>query len=114
MASSTPQRIALHAVLRDGQVSAYREKHVRVPDELAALFTEVGIHEWDIWRSGHDVFHLVVCDDFDDAMTRIAASPANDRWMGHIGIHIDRFEGADGEGLTPSEELWSLSAQLAE
>lgn len=111
MSNNKPQRVALHAVLRDGHVDAYRENHARVPDELAQLFTEVGIHEWDIWRSGHDVFHLVVCDDFDDAMARVAASPINDKWMAHIGIHIDRFEGADGEGLTPSEPLWSLSVQ---
>lgn len=113
MSNSTPQRVALHAVLGDGQVDVYREKHARVPDELAQLFTEVGIHEWDIWRSGQHVFHLVVCDDFEDAMVRIAASPINDTWMDYIGIHIDRFEGADGEGLTPSEPIWSLSVQKA-
>lgn len=111
MPRNTPQRVALHAVLRDGQVGVYREKHARVPDELAQLFSDAGIHEWDMWRSGRHVFHLVVCDNFEDAMARISASPINDRWMDYIGIHIDRFEGADSEGLTPSEPIWSLSAQ---
>lgn len=111
MTNQPTQRVALHAVLRDGHIDAYRRDHTRVPDELARLFREVGIHEWDIWRSGHDVFHIVVSDDFDAALARIAASPVNDKWMEHIGVHIDRFEGADGEGLTPLESLWSLKDQ---
>jgi len=111
-AKSTPQRVALHSVLHAGHIDSYRKDHARIPDDLAAAFQEVGIYEWEIWRSGLHIFHLVTCDDFDAAMRALEPHPANIKWMASIGVHIDRFEGPDGEGLIPSEPLWTLKEQL--
>ena len=111
-AKSKPQRVALHSVLRAGHIDGYRQDHARVPDDLAEAYQQVGIYEWEIWRSGLHIFHLVTCDDFDAAMKALETHPANDAWMASIGVHIDRFEGPDGEGLIPSEPLWTLMGQL--
>lgn len=111
-AKSIPQRVALHSVLRAGHIDSYRKDHARVPDDLAAAFQQVGIYEWEIWRSGLHIFHLVTCDDFDAAMKALEPHPANIKWMASIGVHIARFEGPDGEGLIPSEPLWTLGGQF--
>lgn len=113
VSTSPPQRIALHAVLAEGHIDEYREGHRRIPDELLGEFLELGIHEWEIWRSGRDVFHLVVCDDFDRVLAGLTNSKVHDAWLAYIGVHIERFEGPDGEGLVPSEVLWTLQGQVA-
>lgn len=105
-------RIALHSVLHDGAEAGYDHEHERIPDDLVASFARVGIHDWIIWRSGRDLFHLVECDDFDAAMAALADDPANRRWQAHIGRFVDRFESqvADGEPH-PIALVWELRRQ---
>ncbi|PSL06841.1 L-rhamnose mutarotase [Haloactinopolyspora alba] len=105
-------RVALHSVLHPGSESGYVENHQRIPDDLAASFARVGIHEWTIWRSGRDLFHLVECDDFDAAMSALADDPANARWQAHIGRFVDGFVSAAGDGEPrPIERVWDLGEQ---
>lgn len=105
-------RYALHSVIADGSIDDYRTQHVRIPDDLQALFTEVGIREWTIWRSGYRLFHLVECDDFAASMAAIDEHPANVRWQKTIGPFVDEFYQADGTpGFTPIEEVWDLTQQ---
>lgn len=107
-------RIALHSVLHDGAAADYRAQHARVPDELAALFDRAGIHDWTIWRSGNDLFHLVDCDDWDQAMRVVKSDPVDARWQAHIGRFVAGFRDADGaDGYLPLPPVWSLAAQLA-
>lgn len=108
------QRVALHSVVREGAEVGYDEAHATVPDELLASFARVGIHDWTIWRSGRDLFHVVDCDDFVAAMTALDSDPANDRWQGFIGPFVDHFvttvAGPAGM-LVP--EVWRLTVQRA-
>lgn len=107
-------RIALHSVIAEGAIDDYRTHHARIPDGLRELFGEAGIHDWTIWRSGRNLFHLVECDDFDAAMRAVNASPANDAWQADIGRFVAAFHGPDGEdGFLPIEQVWALSAQRA-
>jgi len=105
-------RIALHSVLRDGHEAAYDAAHAAIPDELAASFARLGIHDWTIWRSGRHLFHLVDCDDFAAAMAALEDDPANQRWQSFITRHVDHFEqlgtGVDGQELPL---VWELSQQ---
>jgi len=106
-------RIALHSILVAGAVDDYRTEHARVPDELAALFERAGIHDWTIWRSGDRLFHLVDCDDWDQAMQVVKGDPADDRWQAHIGRFVTGFRGPDGEdAYAPLDEVWSLARQV--
>ena len=50
-----------------------------------------GIPDWRIWRSGHDLFHLVECDDFETAMRSLESEPANRHWQAVIGDYVDHF-----------------------
>ncbi|WP_348789979.1 L-rhamnose mutarotase [Leifsonia sp. NPDC080035] len=107
-------RVALHSVLREGHELAYEEAHVVIPDDLVAAFARVGIHDWTIWRSGRDLFHLVECDDFAAAMRALADDPADQRWQAFIGRHVDHFEGADdGEEGRILGRVWDLAGQRA-
>jgi L-rhamnose mutarotase len=105
-------RVALHSVLREGHEAAYEEAHVVIPDGLATSFARLGIHDWTIWRSGRDLFHLVECDDFAAAMRALDDDPANQRWQAFINRHVDHFvtsaEGPEGMVLG---RVWRLEEQ---
>lgn len=104
--------VALHSEIRAGAVDGYRAAHLTIPAELVASFDRFGIHDWTIWRSGHRLFHLVDCDDFDAALASLDDDPANARWQLDIGRYVELFRGADGEeGFSPLEQVWALSAQ---
>lgn len=107
-------RIALHSTLRPGAAAAYLREHAKVPDELRALFDRAGIRDWTIWRSGDRLFHLVECEDFEEAMRVIRADEADQRWQENIGRFIDGFLGPDGvAGYAPLDQVWRLEEQRA-
>ncbi|MFF9563688.1 L-rhamnose mutarotase [Leifsonia sp. NPDC014704] len=105
-------RVALHSIIRDGHEAAYDAAHSAIPDDLVASFERVGIHDWQIWRSGRDLFHLVDCDDFAAAMRALDDDPANQRWQESINRHVDHFatSGPGAEGMV-LPQVWSLAAQ---
>ncbi len=104
-------RIALHSVLREGAERDYEDAHSRIPDDLAASFARVGIHDWTIWRSGRNLFHLVECDDFAAAMAALDDDPANLRWQTRIGRFVDHFETFPPGGSLETPQVWRLSQQ---
>ncbi len=87
-----PAVVALHSVLRAGREDAYDEAHARIPDDLLEAHLRAGIHDWRIWRSGRDVFHLVECDDLAAAFRQLEHDPANERWQAFIGDYVDHLE----------------------
>lgn len=105
-------RVALHSEIRDGAVASYVERHQAIPPDLVAAFQRLGIHDWVIWRSGHRLFHLVDCDDWDRAMAALRDEPADRAWQADIGRFVEMFRDADGaEGTAPLHEVWSLRGQ---
>ncbi|SDH10985.1 L-rhamnose mutarotase [Leifsonia sp. 98AMF] len=105
-------RVALHSIIRDGHETAYDVAHAAIPDDLVASFERLGIHDWQIWRSGRDLFHVVDCDDFAAAMRALDDDPANQRWQESINQHVDHFamSGPGAEGMV-LPQVWSLAAQ---
>ncbi|MEU1306321.1 L-rhamnose mutarotase [Streptomyces shenzhenensis] len=105
-------RVALHSEIREGALDLYRERHLRIPDDLVAAFGRLGIHDWTIWRSGRRLFHLVDCDDWDAAYAALPQEPADQAWQRDIGRFVELFRDADGaEGTGPLELIWDLAAQ---
>ncbi|HEY0247032.1 MAG TPA: L-rhamnose mutarotase [Gryllotalpicola sp.] len=102
-------RLALHSTLRPGHEDAYERDHLVVPDELAETFARIGIHDWQIWREGIHLFHVLECDDFDAAMTALDADEANRRWQAFIGAHVEGFL-PDGDPR-PIRPVWHLAEQ---
>jgi len=88
--------IALHSVLHEGAETDYDRDHRSIPADLAEVFTRIGIHDWSIWRSGRNLFHLVDCDDWLAANEALRDEPANLAWQAHIGRHVAYFAGVEG------------------
>lgn len=104
--------VALHSVLHDGAEADYEREHERIPPDLEASFSRLGIHGWSIWRSGRNLFHLVDCDDWLGAMTELENDPANLSWQAHIGRYVAHFVGAEGGAAGQVLPLvYSLRAQ---
>ena len=106
------QLVALHSVLRPGREAAYDAAHERIPDELIEAHRRVGIHDWRIWRSGRNLFHLVECDDFPAAIRELQHEPANERWQVFIGDYVDHIE-ATPAGESPLPLVWRMRDQAS-
>ncbi|AMM21592.1 hypothetical protein AX769_17405 [Frondihabitans sp. PAMC 28766] len=104
-------RVALHSIIREGSEADYEKTHGAVPHDLVESFDRVGITSWTIWRSGRDLFHVVVADDYAAADARLADDPANRRWQAMIGPFVERFvEGEDG-GSPLLRQVWDFETQ---
>jgi L-rhamnose mutarotase len=107
-----PALVALHSVLRAGREEEYDVAHARIPDDLVAAHRRVGIEDWQIWRSGSHVFHLVLCDDFEAAIDALKHDPANERWQAFIGPYVDHFE-RNPSGGVELPLVWRMNDQAA-
>jgi L-rhamnose mutarotase len=106
-------RFVLHSVLRAGKEEGYDRVHARVPDDLLPALQRAGVHDWSIWRSGRNLFHVVECDDFDQVMLALEHDPADQRWQPFINQYVDHFEtGPAGEWPLPL--VWNLRAQAGD
>ena len=103
--------VALHSVLREGREVDYDNEHRAVWPELVDVLRSAGIDDWQIWRSGRHLFHVVHTDDFAAAMGRLAIDPVNQRWQDHINTIVDHFE--EGPEGMPLRLVWTLAGQAA-
>lgn len=101
------QIVALRSLLRRDQEAGYDAAHARIPDELIEAHRRAGIHDWSIWRSGRELFHLVECDDLDTALRLLDGDPANERWHAFIGDYVEHFD------ATPLALVWRMRDQAA-
>jgi L-rhamnose mutarotase len=103
------ETIALHTRLKAGCEEEYERVHQVIPADLDAALRAAGVHEWRIWRSGRDLFHLVTVEDYRAMRHALRDHPANVAWQARVGpLHevADSYEGDDdGIGL-----VWSLPA----
>ena len=106
-------KVALHSVLVNGQESNYEKNHAEVPKELAASLLESGIRDWTIWRSGLHLFHIVECEDFNAAMSRLEQDPVNEKWQKFMAQFVDHFEvTGDGSDAMALPCVWNFRIQL--
>ncbi len=105
--------IALHTILKPGHEADYDQLHSRVPEELAAALRECGVHNWQIWRDGVDVFHLVEVDDYHAMRAGLRDDPANVDWQARVSPLFDRPDSyaGDDDGL---RRIWALQDQIDE
>ncbi|UFU03270.1 L-rhamnose mutarotase [Ruania suaedae] len=105
-------QIALHSRIKPGHEEAYERDHQAIPEGMVEEFARLGVHDWKIWRSGRDLFHLVECDDFEAAMRELEHSEPNARWQEFINTHLDGFA-SFGEGPTATSVplVWTLQDQ---
>lgn len=77
-------RVALHTRLQAGREDEYEAAHREVPAELVAAIRAAGAHEWTIWRSGLDLFHVLDCDDYAALLARLETLPVNVAWQARM------------------------------
>ncbi|GAA3408358.1 L-rhamnose mutarotase [Streptosporangium vulgare] len=102
-------RIALHTRVKPGRESEYDQAHREVPAELTEAIRRGGAHEWTIWRSGQDLFHVIDCDDYEALLASLADLPVNIAWQARMAellevVH-DYSEGGADKGLPA---VWRL------
>ncbi len=102
-------RIALHSIIREGAEAEYEKTHEAVPQGLIDSFDRFGIRSWTIWRSGRDLFHVVVADDYDAADALLASDCTS--LIGLRGPFVDRFVGGQDGGGGPLRQVWDFESQ---
>ncbi|WP_109508223.1 L-rhamnose mutarotase [Nocardioides speluncae] len=104
-------QIALHTVLKAGREGEYDAVHEVIPQDVATALRAHGVHDWRIWRSGRDVFHLVDVDDYARMREGLRGLPANLAWQETVAPFFERADDYSGDdaGLP---FLWSLVGQL--
>ncbi|MYS85298.1 L-rhamnose mutarotase [Embleya scabrispora] len=102
-------RVTLHTRLAAGRESEYEQAHREVPDELTAAIKAAGAHEWSIWRSGRDLFHLIECDDYAALLAALADLPVNVEWQARMGELTEVAHDYSAEGAQAGLPLiWRL------
>jgi hypothetical protein len=66
------------------------------PDDLVEAHPRAGIHDWTIWRSGRELFHLVECDDLETAFRLLD------------GDHVEQID------ATPLQLVWRMRDQIGD
>lgn len=101
------QKIALHTRLKPGKEAEYERVHARISDELDAALRSAGVTDWNIWRSGRDLFHVVEVADYQAMRRELAPNPVNIAWqarMAELLVVEDDYSGED-MGLA---KVWEL------
>jgi len=92
------QRIALHTRLKPGREADYERVHAVIPAELDAALRDAGVHRWEIWRDGRELFHLVEVEDYQAMRLALADHPANVPWQAKMAELLevqDDYSGND-------------------
>lgn len=82
-------RVALHTRLKAGREEEYEQAHREVPAELVRAIRDAGAHEWTIWRSGLDLFHVIDCDDYAALLAALEDLPVNVAWQARMAGYLD-------------------------
>jgi L-rhamnose mutarotase len=107
-------RVALHTRVRAGSQDAYDAAHREVPRELVAAIRAAGAHDWTIWRSDQDLFHVIECEDYAGLLARLEDLPVNVAWQARMAelqeVTHDYSRGGADAGLPV---VWDLAREDA-
>lgn len=103
-------RVALHTRIKPGRESEYEQAHREVPPELVEAIKKGGAHEWTIWRSGLELFHVIDCDDYEALLASLADLPVNIAWQARMDelLEVAHDYSADG-GDKGLPAVWQLA-----
>jgi L-rhamnose mutarotase len=83
------QRVATFMAIRQGRRDEYIQAHQNVWPKVLEGIKRVGISNYSIFIRGHELYSYFEVDDLDEAMTKIAADPVNQRWQEHMAPFLD-------------------------
>ena len=102
-------RIALHTKVRADRVEEYEAAHREVPEELTAAIRAAGASAWTIWRSGTDLFHVLVVEDYPAMIAALEKLPVNIAWQARMTELLDVVHDYSADGADASlPVVWEL------
>ncbi|WP_104087237.1 L-rhamnose mutarotase [Arthrobacter sp. GMC3] len=101
------QKIALHTRLKPGKEAEYESVHAAISDELDAAMRAAGVHHWDIWRSGRELFHVVEVDDYQATRKELATNPVNIAWQAVMAELLEVEDDYSGNDMGLAK-VWEL------
>ncbi|MEY9841134.1 L-rhamnose mutarotase [Streptacidiphilus sp. EB103A] len=108
-----PETVVLRTRLREGMEEAYEDFHRTVPPAVAKDLSDRGVTEWRIWRSGHDLFHLVEVADYAAFVAGDTDNPVSIAWQASVAPYLEMTNTPqDPEGNT-LRLVWDLSSNTA-
>ncbi len=88
--------VGLRTRLLPGMEEAYEKAHAEVWPELLAAQREFGIRRYLIFRDGVELFHTIECENFEEAVARLAEHPVDKLWQAEMAKYVVRAD--DGRG----------------
>lgn len=80
-----------------------------MPPELISAIKAAGAHEWTIWRSGLDLFHVIDCADYERLLAELSGLPVNISWQARMAELLDVAHDYSGEGASKGlPVVWRL------
>ena len=106
------ETIALNTRLKPGKEADYDRIHASIAPELHAALASAGVHDWRIWRSGRELFHVVQVEDYRAMRRQLAAHPVNITWQARMAelLEVDDDYSGDDSGIT---QVWSFAQDPA-
>jgi len=102
-------RVALHTRVHPDRIQEYERAHARVPAELTEAIRAAGAHEWTIWRSGSDLFHLIDCDDYASLLASLEHLPVNVGWQRRMAGLLETAHDYSADGAAAAlPVVWQL------
>ena len=102
-------RYAFKLRIKKDAIEEYEAEHKRVWPELLAKLTEVGIHDYSVFRRGQDLTLVLKTDDFDKSWDALDRDPVNQRWQAFMGRLFEPVpDKRDGERFAMLKEVFYL------
>lgn len=91
------ETIAVHTRLKPGKEADYDRIHRSIPAALETAMRGIGVHNWRIWRSGRELFHVIEVEDYARMRTFLAEHPANIPWQAQMAELLEVQDSYSGE-----------------
>lgn len=104
------ESVAKRTVLRPGAVDDYLDLHRRPPGEVLDALRAAGVHDWRIWVSGADLFHVIDVESRVRMRDRLRGDPVMAEWSRRVGPLLLPTSQHEAD----LARVWSLREQAGE
>jgi L-rhamnose mutarotase len=91
--------VGLRTRLKPGMEEAYEKAHAEVWPELLAAQREFGIKQYLIFRDGVDLFHSIECENFEQAVAKLAGHPVDALWQAEMTKYVVTADNGTGAAV---------------
>jgi L-rhamnose mutarotase len=102
---------AVRTRLKAGMEEAYEQVHRVVPDDVAADLTRRGFLDWQIFRHGQDLFHVITAAGPEALTVDEHSQEIADRWLAEVRPYLDLLD--DGRESADMTRVWRMADNIA-